>query len=329
MRISAQQTINDAFFSPIEVEYGKDGGKTYSLQSDPLKILIPGFIENESVPNYAISFGLMIISPDISQSYLILNIANVKESSLFTAFKDNSEPVYSLNIGGTSFVGTGQDTGNGNFGIMFFASKDDFGKLTETLASEHNITASISKNATNLKIHIGAPNENNTQRAKGFGSLLLLMQSQLNDYIKNDRSQPSSSSSSSSSVRQGVDFSKIWLEHNVNKNGEIGMQVHVSFTIYGKKSQKCTAIAYFDNPKGVGVKDTNGRYCTSDGTVSTSVDFYPEYDNTTYSDLSIFIPNSELHLLKGKRTYYSRVFVFSNGKNLGNSEFESFDGDGN
>lgn len=124
-------------------------------------------------------------------------------------------------------------------------------------------------------------------------------------------------------------FTKIWLEHNVIQNGEKGMKVHVAFDISGMKGQNCKAIAYFDHPKGTGVKDRNGRYCTTGGTVCSTTNFTPGYPNTTYSDLAIFIPNSELHLLSGKRTYYTRVFIQTpSGQFLANSDFVSFDGTG-
>lgn len=127
----------------------------------------------------------------------------------------------------------------------------------------------------------------------------------------------------------GVTFKKIWLEHNVTQNGEMGMKVHVSFDISGMKGQKCSAIAYFDHPKGSGVRDTNGRYCTTSGTVCTSTEFVPNWPTTIYHDLTLFIPNNELHLLSGKRTYYARVFIQApNGNFLGNTDFVSFDGTG-
>lgn len=126
-----------------------------------------------------------------------------------------------------------------------------------------------------------------------------------------------------------VVFKKIWLEHNVLQDGQNGMKVHVAFSIYGMQGQKCSAIAYFDYPQGTGVKDTNGRYCTTGGTVCSSCTFTPNYSNTSFSDLSIFIPNSELHLLSGKRTYYTRVFIQApDGNFIGNSDFASFDGTG-
>ena len=71
------------------------------------------------------------------------------------------------------------------------------------------------------------------------------------------------------------------------------------------------------------------RNCTTSGTVCSSTKFTPGYPNTTYSDLVIFIPISELHLLSGKRTYYTRVFIqMPNRQFLGNSDYASFDGTG-
>ena len=131
------------------------------------------------------------------------------------------------------------------------------------------------------------------------------------------------------SYAASVTFKKIWLEHNVMLNGEKGMKVHVAFDISGMKGQQCEAIAYFDYPKGTGIKDTNDRYCTKGGTVCTSTNFTPGWPNATYSDLSMFIPNSELHLLPGKHTYYTRVFIQTpNGNFIGNSDFASFEGTG-
>ena len=127
----------------------------------------------------------------------------------------------------------------------------------------------------------------------------------------------------------GVTFKKIWLEHNAVQNGEKGLKVHIAFDISGMKGQNCKAIAYFDYPKGTGVKDTNGRYRTTDGNVCASTEFVPGWPNTSYSDLSVFIPLSELHLLPGKRTYYTRVFIqVPSGRFLGNSDFASFVGTG-
>ena len=129
---------------------------------------------------------------------------------------------------------------------------------------------------------------------------------------------------------QSVSFKNIWLEHNVNSNGTTGMKVHVHLEIDGMKGKQCRAIAYFDHPQGTGVKDQNGSYCTTDGNVCASVDFSPSYDSSIFEDMTIFIPNSELHLYPGEKTYYVRVFAqdLNSRRFLGNSNFTSFSGTG-
>lgn len=127
-----------------------------------------------------------------------------------------------------------------------------------------------------------------------------------------------------------VKFRNIWLEHNATKDGIKGLNVHIDFNITDMEGKECKAIAYFDHPKGTGVEDKNGSYCTSDGHVCASQKFTPKYQSSDFSNLTIFIPLSELHLLSGKNTYYTRVFIQSSEDGfLGHSDFVSFDGTGN
>lgn len=129
---------------------------------------------------------------------------------------------------------------------------------------------------------------------------------------------------------QTASFEKIWLEHGVTQNGVSGINVHLKFNVKGMKGRDGSVIAYFDSPKGTGVKDTNGRYCTSDGNVCASGEICPGYDNTNYDDYSVFIPINELHLKPGEHTYYCRAFIYNAGSRsfIGNSEFASFNGTG-
>ena len=125
-------------------------------------------------------------------------------------------------------------------------------------------------------------------------------------------------------------ISKIWLKHGVTENNSTGLRVHITVHTTGMKGIPARAIAYFDSPQGTGIKDLNGAYCTSSGTVCTSKDFTPSYTQCTYEDMGIFIPYEELHMSPGKRTYYCRVFLqnLNNNKFLCNSNFVSFTGTG-
>lgn len=97
---------------------------------------------------------------------------------------------------------------------------------------------------------------------------------------------------------------RIWLEHNVSQDGQTGLRIHLDFTVWDMQGQQGEAVAYFESPKGIGVKDLDRRYYTTDGNVSTSERFTPSYPGTEYSDFTLFIPNEQLHLLPGSHTYY-------------------------
>lgn len=129
---------------------------------------------------------------------------------------------------------------------------------------------------------------------------------------------------------QSVSFKNIWLEHNVSSGNTTGMRIHVQFEIDFMKDKSCQAIAYFECPKGTGVDDRNGKYCTVDGKVSTPEFFTPPYDGTVYDDFTLFIPNGELHLYPGEKTYYVKVGVWDNGASrfVGFSDYVTFSGTG-
>ncbi len=117
---------------------------------------------------------------------------------------------------------------------------------------------------------------------------------------------------------------RIWLEHNVSQDGQTGLRIHLKFTVWDMQGQQGEAVAYFESPKGVGVKDLNRRYYTTDGNVCTSERFTPSYPGSEYSDFTLFIPNEELHLLPGSHTYYCQVFLFdAQGNHIAYSDYAS------
>ncbi len=131
----------------------------------------------------------------------------------------------------------------------------------------------------------------------------------------------------SAMAQQSVNITKIWLEHGVTQNSQQGIQVHLSVQAIGFAKVNMIAVAYLDHPKGVGLRDTNGKYCTTDGTVAFTTNFTPPYDNSTWDDMKIFIPYGEMHLLEGNHTYYCRVFIFKvDGGIVTNSQFVEFQG---
>lgn len=127
---------------------------------------------------------------------------------------------------------------------------------------------------------------------------------------------------------QSVVINNKWIEHDVTQNGVKGMKIHIDFNAKNMKGRKGDVIVYFEYPKGTGLKDLNGRYRTKNGNVCVSEYFTPKYDNSHYSDFIIFMPIDEIHMKKGKLTYYCdiRIQDTSTGKFLNGNTYLSFTG---
>lgn len=117
----------------------------------------------------------------------------------------------------------------------------------------------------------------------------------------------------------------ITTEHNLYQNGQKGMNVKVSFDVSGMKGKTGICVAYFYFENGTALNDYNKHYYTTDGKVSSSTKYTPGWDNTTYTDLKIFIPYSELHLGSGKSHLKAKVEIFdNNNRSIGSSQWTYF-----
>lgn len=118
-------------------------------------------------------------------------------------------------------------------------------------------------------------------------------------------------SPSTSSKAEAI-ISKVSIEHNKEINGIKYMAIHVKFETHYMADSGGRLVAFFEMPKGTGVKDLNGKYCTKDGKVSVGLNFGSHYIHSSYSDKVLLIPNSEIHPVAGKHTYYIKVGVYDN-----------------
>ena len=123
-----------------------------------------------------------------------------------------------------------------------------------------------------------------------------------------------------------AEVGRAYIEHNVDANGTKCMAIHVSFTTHFMTEYGGTVVAFFESPKGTGVKDTNGKYRTTSGTVCTSTNFGTHYQHSRFDDFKLMIPNEELHASKGTHTYYVRIFIYDNKikKYIANGDYLSF-----
>ena len=101
---------------------------------------------------------------------------------------------------------------------------------------------------------------------------------------------------------------------NKKKNVTVGdipsLVIDVDFNIDNLSGDGGRIVAFLESPKGVGVKDINGRYCTSDGKVSVGKDFGTRQTSASFKDFKLIIPMEELHITDSSKDYYIRIGVY-------------------
>lgn len=100
------------------------------------------------------------------------------------------------------------------------------------------------------------------------------------------------------------------LTKNVSVGNISSLVIAVDFDIDNLSVDGGRVVAFLESPKGVGVKDLNGRYCTSDGKVSVGKDFGTRQTSNSFKDFELVIPMEELHISDSSKDYYIRVGVY-------------------
>lgn len=100
------------------------------------------------------------------------------------------------------------------------------------------------------------------------------------------------------------------LQKNVEIGGINSLIISVNFDITNLSSDGGRIVAFLESPKGIGVNDLNGRFCTADGKVSVGKDFGTRKSAARFNDFQLIIPIDELHITDKTRTYYIRVGIY-------------------
>lgn len=136
----------------------------------------------------------------------------------------------------------------------------------------------------------------------------------------------SSNGNTSNTTQPSVQVSNVWLEHNVDVNGKIGMIIHTDFFINHFNEGLGEISAYFFFEDGTIVRDSNGAYSSIDGQVSIGDRFVPPYDDTRYEDFQLSIPYEEIVFDSGTYNLKLRILVRDkqNSITLGQSDWVFF-----
>ncbi len=94
-------------------------------------------------------------------------------------------------------------------------------------------------------------------------------------------------------------FKDLWIDYGVTEGGQLGMRIHVKFTVYKMKNLPSYLALYFLDEDGTTLKDKNDKFTSSSGDVAVYKELSVPYDPGEYNDLTVFMPYSELDLSDG------------------------------
>ena len=146
------------------------------------------------------------------------------------------------------------------------------------------------------------------------------LQGDMNWYV--DRTIPVSTIAESTDAVSDI---AINVEHNVYQSDRKGMLIKVTFDVSGYKDVPSQAVAYFETQSGEPLKNLDDDFETTAGNVCAYTDFQPDYEDTTYTDLEIFMPYDELHVdTTSELRFYISLYDKSKDEFFGSSDYFDF-----
>ena len=120
-------------------------------------------------------------------------------------------------------------------------------------------------------------------------------------------------------------FDKLWVDYDVTENGRKGMRIHVKFSVSKLKNVDSYLAVYFEKKDGEKLKTSSSDYGSKSGQVAIYKSLLPNYDETDYNDLQLFMPYSELNLGTGKFDLKMDVdVIYKNGDLVKHLDYHDF-----
>jgi hypothetical protein len=116
-------------------------------------------------------------------------------------------------------------------------------------------------------------------------------------------------------------ISRIWVDYNKYENGKLGMIVHIDCIVNNLQNNEGSFNCYFYNDNESKLYGS-APYTASDGHIATSKAISIPYKGTSFTDLTLFMPHSELEVRSG--SYKLQASITVNGITYAQSEFIGF-----
>ena len=104
-----------------------------------------------------------------------------------------------------------------------------------------------------------------------------------------------------------------WKDTN---GGKEGVTFYVDLSIANNKDKRASAVMFFYDENGNNLMTRSNSYSTTNGQLCSSKSFTPPYENTSYTDLEIFIPFAEFAKAGVKNvTLKAKIYIRDNNSN--------------
>ena len=128
-----------------------------------------------------------------------------------------------------------------------------------------------------------------------------------------------------SGVKPTAKFTKMSVEYNVRENDVYGMRIHTTFSTYKMKGVSSYLAIYFQKKDGSKLLSNNDTYRSKTGQVAVFKLLKPNFDETEFKDLQMFIPYNEFNLTPGKYDLQmSSDLIYENGTMIGHLNLYDF-----
>ena len=109
----------------------------------------------------------------------------------------------------------------------------------------------------------------------------------------------------SANDKPNAKIDSLWVEHNIQKNGENYMRIHVNFTVNNKLNERIRICAFFYDEEGNRLTSSINHYKTPDGQLTVQDTDIPIYENCLWKDFVLEIPVSVIK--KGSNKFFIEI----------------------
>lgn len=141
---------------------------------------------------------------------------------------------------------------------------------------------------------------------------------------------PSTVPTTKSATDPNGKIDRTWVDYNITENGRTGMRIHNKFWTYNLKDTECYLAVYFQKDDGTDLTSEDPNFRSAKGSLALFKLLKPNFPNTVYEDITVFMPYGEFNVPSGKHKLKLDVdLITKDGQmiqhlNAHNFEYERF-----